>query len=76
MIYYISLLYIILYRTDVYLYVLDKDGNLVSASTVAEILRAGYSDRQAALFKKYGVVDGDPRAEVRISQCMLQRVLN
>ena len=55
-------------RTDVYFYVLDKDGNLVNASTVAERLRAAYSDRQAALFKKYDVIDGDPRTAVSICQ--------
>lgn len=47
------------------MYVLDADGNLVNASTVASILRSAYSDEQAKLFKKYGVVDGDPRTSVR-----------
>lgn len=46
------------------MYVLDKDGNLVSAATVAEILQAGYSQRQDELFEKYDIVTGDPRVQV------------
>ena len=48
------------------MYVLDKDGNLVSADVVADILQQGYSDLQDELFIKYDVISRDPRPVVSL----------
>ncbi|KAF6041180.1 hypothetical protein EB796_000518 [Bugula neritina] len=54
-------------KTDVYMYVLDKDGNLVDASTVSSILYSTYSETQAELYRKYGVTFSGPTAESLVS---------
>ena len=49
------------------MYVLDKDGNLVSAADVAKILQSAYnSDDREKLFQKYGVVGDAPRTSVSL----------
>lgn len=47
------------------MYVLDKDGNLVSAADVATILQSAYnSENRDELFRKYGVVGNGPKSSV------------